>query len=611
MQSDTQLDDQLALAVEALLNSAEITTYSPILSAFQLAHFASGDVLMRQGDEADAMYLIISGRVQFELNDGRIVGQATRGETVGEFALLAPSTRSATVRAVRDTSVAIMTRDDFEHLSLTYPILLRAVTRIVVQRRQRDLGLLPPQLPVGAISLTLMPTQPKTDARPFAHQLLAALCHYGDATILDAAAFEAASGLSAQTTLEDEDNLAVVRWLNNLERQCQHLLFIPDASWTAWTRRCVSQSDRVLLLADREKSAEIAPLEQQLETNHPHMRRDLVMWHPANTEEPTETRRWLERRDVGTHFHVRDGDAVHFGRMARRLTNRAIGLVLAGGGARGYVHVGVFQALEEIGVPVDYIGGASFGALLGVNKAREYTFQQTIAASDKLANKRSIFDSTLPFAALNRSENVTNLCRAHFGDLQLEDLWVPFFAIAANLTQQRMEVIERGDAWIAIRKSIAIPGIFTPVIDNGDQIVDGGVMNNFPVDVLCERAESKRIIGIRCAPSGGKRYTYDMETSVSGWRVLLNQLNPFAKKLRTPRIADTVFRSVLVNSSRLAEQNEKLCDLFISLQPRGYGLLSFERYQEITAFGYENSLEPIREWAGKQEREISFAALST
>ncbi len=591
---------QLAHVITDLFGEVDAATLLDIQAKLTWKHYTSGDILMRQGDVANAMYLIVSGRVQFVLADGKVVGEAASGETVGEYALLSTGVRSATVRAMRDTSVAIMTQAMFEELIVAHPTLLRAITQIIVERRQRTLGVLPPKKQSALLSLTLIPTHPTTDGRPFASQLDNALKQYGDALVLDAATFEAQSGLSAQTTIDDPNNLAVVRWLDEQEALHHHLIFIPDGEWSAWTRRCISQSDRVLLLADRERSAEISPLEQQLQTTFPHNRRDLVMWHPADTTEPSETARWLEQRDVQTHYHVRDGDAGHFGRLARRLTNRAIGLALAGGGARGFVHLGVFQALEEANVPVDYIGGASFGALIGVNRAREFSTAEILDQSAQTAKKKLLFDTTLPLVALNNSRNVTKALKATFGDVQIEDLWIPYFAIAANLTTQRMEVIERGAVWLAVRKSISIPGVFAPVVEDGELIVDGGVMNNFPADVMIDRAESSRVIGVRCAPSGSKKYTYDMENSVSGWRVLFNQLNPFTKRLRMPRIADTVLRSVLVNSSRLAEQNEKLCDLYLNLRPKGFSLLRFEAYREISDFGYETSVAPVAEWAKQQ-----------
>ena len=591
---------QLRRVFTNLIGELDDATLQAIQAKVTWQHFHSGDVLIHQGDVADAMYLIVSGRVQFVMADGSIVGGAGIGETVGEFGLLATGVRSASVQALRDTSVIILSKTAFEALIDKYPRLLYGITQVIVKRRQRGLGLLPSKQHAHSISITLIPTHPTTDNRAFALQLSAAMQTYGDTLILDSATFEAQAGLSAQLTLDDPNNLAVVRWLDEQESHYKHLIFIPDAAWTEWTRRCVSQSDRVLMLADRRESAELGSLEQQVQTAFPHTRRDLVMWHPADTDQPSKTARWLEKRDVRTYYHVRDGDVTHFGRMVRRLTSRAIGLTLAGGGARGFVHLGVFKALEECGIPIDYVGGASFGALMAVNKARELSAAQILAASEDTSKGELLFDRTLPFVALNSSAKITRICKALFDDLQIEDLWIPYFAIVTNLTQHRMEVVEQGPVWSAIRKSVSIPGVFMPVIEDGDQFVDGGVVNNFPVDVLKERAESSRLIGVRCTPNVGKKYTYDVETSVSGWHVLARQLNPFTKRLRTPRIADTLMRSVVVNSSRLAEQNEALCDLYLDLGPRGFGFLDFDSFREISDFGFEHSLAPLQAWAAVQ-----------
>lgn len=583
-----------------LLGPVEPDMLEAIKSRLRWEHFASDSILVQQGDVANDMHIIISGRVQFVLDDGSVVGEASKGETIGEYGLVSTQTRSATVRALRDTSVAIISRAAFETLAATYPQLSRAILRIVVERQQRELGHLPPVTPSGSLTLALVPTQPNVDVQAFARQLCAALQPYGDPLVLDASLFESASGLSAETTIDSPYHLSVVEWLNQLQARHQHVILLPDGEWNAWTRRCISQSDRVLLVAKRSESAEIGPIERHVSDTFPHTRCDLAMWHAPDTVEPTETARWLDRRNVHTHYQLRDGDTRHFSRLARRLTRRAIGITLAGGGARGYVHLGAYKALEECGVPIDYVGGASFGAHLGVGQAREQTFAEMMEEIAVFNKKDQQFDTTLPLVALNKTTRMTNACKAYFGDRQVEDLWIPYLAIATNLTQQSMDVIERGPVWKAVRKSLAIPGVFTPFCEDGDVIVDGGVLNNFPADIVAARAESTRIIGIRCASDNKRKRDYDMEADVSGWRVLAGRLLPFVKPLRTPPISDTLMRSLLISSLRLAKENIALCDLYMNLYPRGVGMLESEKFPDIVTFGYEHSAEMVKAWAAQQ-----------
>src|SRR5690606_12446049 len=160
-----------------------------------------------------------------------------------------------------------------------------------------------------------------------------------------------------------------------------------------------------------------------------------------------------------------------------------------GGGARGYAHLGVLRALEARGVPVDVVGGTSMGALLGAGIALDRDSAELTERALTIAAKRSpLIDFTLPFAAAATGGKVTRLLQRECGDARIEDLWRPYFCMATNLTRAESQVIDRGFAWEAVRASIAIPGLFPPFLrDGSDVLVDGGVMNGLPADVMRER----------------------------------------------------------------------------------------------------------------------------
>jgi predicted acylesterase/phospholipase RssA len=185
-------------------------------------------------------------------------------------------------------------------------------------------------------------------------------------------------------------------------------------------------------------------------------------------------------------------------------------------------------------------------------------------------------------------------------DWYIEDLWIPFFALATNLSSAREVVYQRGLVRDALRRSVAIPGVFTPLVDDGDVIVDGGIMNNFPVDVMARLGESERILGISVVPPQDKKRDYDIGTGVSGWEILWNRINPLSKKKYLPRIAGVLLRATEVHSVKQAKINETIGDLILYPEPVHYGKFDFEAYREIAQFGYEKTIDPLRAWFQRQ-----------
>ncbi|MEM1055950.1 MAG: cyclic nucleotide-binding domain-containing protein [Bacteroidota bacterium] len=564
----------------------------------------SGEAICRQGDEGHSMYVIVSGRVLFEVERGdgsvHVVGEAGAGEAVGEFSLLTGAPRSASVVAARQTSYVEIDRELFTELVAAHPGVMFALTRQLAERQRRAhshglASLAPPTLTV-----TLVPTRPGLSIRPLAKALTDELGRIGTARLIDVRAAEEALGAGVATTCEDDPlHAVVVQWLNEQEAETDYLVFLADEEWTPWTRRCLSRADRALFVGRAAEPTPPSETERRLADSDSRVDRHLVLWHAPETEAPSGTARWLDPRPGYRHYHVREGDPAHLARLARHVADVAVGLVLGGGGARGYAHFGVFRAMEEVGLPIDYIGGASFGAMIGALRATDRPLSGLLDACEQFASNRVVFDRTLPVVALNASHHLTQLCHTLYSDRLVEDLWLPFFAMGVNLTRGEPVVIRRGPLWRAIRMSISVPGVFAPVVENGELMVDGGVLNNFPVNVMREESGSERIIGALIQPGGTRPREYDMETGVSGWRAMWRRLNPFVRSPRLPYLSRVITRTLFVGSAPLSESNVRLADLVLPLDIHA-SLLDFAPYRRIADEGYEQSIGPLREWAARQ-----------
>ena len=287
-----------------------------------------------------------------------------------------------------------------------------------------------------------------------------------------------------------------------------------------------------------------------------------------------------------------------------------VGVVLGGGGAKGAAHIGVLKYIEEMGIPVDYVAGTSMGSIIGGFYAMGYTpdeLSQLIANmnwSQYIGNKidrpmmseemrqrnstmvlqvpfshESVFDrdpnstfiSQLPSAYVNNSSLVNlfnDLCVGYQEEMDFNDLPIPFACVATDMITGKEVVLRSGSVPTAMRASMAIPGVFSPVTIGDKVLVDGGLVNNFPADVLREMG-ADIIIGIEVT---------------STKEVTVNDLKSLPQ----------VFARLLVTSTSAKRiENRKMCDLHIIPDISGFGMLSFtpEAIDTLVGRGYKRASE--------------------
>ena len=161
-----------------------------------------------------------------------------------------------------------------------------------------------------------------------------------------------------------------------------------------------------------------------------------------------------------------------------------IGLALGGGGARGIGHIGVLKAFEEIGIKFDYIAGTSAGSIVGAL----YSFGKPISEIEELAKsitRKHITGGMIPFLKPAKTENLEELINRAFGDITVfSEMKIPFCAVCTDLKTGKEVDFDYGNVAKVVSGSCAVPGIFTPVEYEGMHLVDGGLRNNVPVDVV-------------------------------------------------------------------------------------------------------------------------------
>jgi NTE family protein/lysophospholipid hydrolase len=376
-------------------------------------------------------------------------------------------------------------------------------------------------------------------------------------------------------------------------------VLVADAADTPWTRRCVRQADRLFVVGRAGEDATPGPLERTLRDRGLAARCDLVLVHAEGTARPSGTAAWLAARSVSAHHHVRLGDARDLRRLARRASGQAMGLVLGGGGARGFAHIGALRALDEAGVEIDMVGGTSIGAVIAGAFALGLGVQDLTALARAFASRKQILDRTLPVVALMEGRKVTSLYQRVFGDACIEDLWTPHFALSSGLTRAAVVLHTQGPLWRAARATTAVPAIFPPIIaDDREVLVDGNVMNNMPLDVMRDWCEGGTLIGVNPMPIDVKVGDYHCGPSVSGWEALRGRWKLFGSRTRAPGIFGAIMRATEINSANRMRQPafRALADLLIEPPVGDYPIMEYGNFAPIIEAGYASSRAALERW---------------
>ena len=167
----------------------------------------------------------------------------------------------------------------------------------------------------------------------------------------------------------------------------------------------------------------------------------------------------------------------------------SIGLALSGGGARGLAHIGVLRVFEREGIPVDYLAGTSMGGVIAAGYAAgmsSYDLEREALAATRKRHMLRLADPGLPNGGLIRGERVLAFFKKEFGEKTFAELNLPLVVVAVDLNSHQEVVVREGPVALALRATTSLPGLFKPLEINGMRLVDGGVLNNLPVDVVCQ-----------------------------------------------------------------------------------------------------------------------------
>lgn len=562
-----------------------------------------GEYLCKAGEQDRSLYLLLSGRLVAATTDrnGRqkIIGEISAGESVGEMALFTGESRSADVVAIRDSELVMLSESGFRELFSRYSHMAIGLTKVIIARLRE--AVTAGGAPRGMKNICLLPVSKSVSIDEVSTALRKAVSDYCSVYYLnpDTVDRDLRTPGIAQINEEDPARIRLATYFNELESRYDIVLYGADENAGQWSRWCLRQADRLLLVADSADKPSMSAFEATLPDNATLAApgKSLVMLHKTGKTVPMHTDRWLEGRDVDVCHHVKKGDEKSYGRLARIITGNAVGVVLSGGGAKGYAHAGVLKALEEAGIEVDMIGGTSIGSVISAGYASGLKPDEIIESNAGLFQKFDPFrEYTLPIISVLGGRKLDAMFKDAFGGTNIEDLWLNYFCVSSDLTNASERVHKRGPLWKAVRASMSLPGILVPVVEDGNLLVDGGVVNNLPGDVMKSMCRGT-VITVDVAPKRDLEFDKNETAFPSPWKVVWSRINPFMKKLRPPTILQILGRSTMLASVHNLLKVTAESRYHLEPPVQQFGMLETDKAVEIAEVGYRYAKDIVAGWS--------------
>jgi NTE family protein len=549
-------DAERILASLGMFAGRDQNAMRPVLDAVEWWFVPAGERLFSVGDPADGMYVIADGRVRFFADiEGTMIATAEAGKGVafGEGALLTGGGRSRAAVVVRDSLLGRLLPTKFEELLETTPAMGARIAHQLATR------------------LSLESTSPRTDLTTYEHTVLVPDGVSPAATHWLAAALGSAAGAAVTEHCSPcaPAPSIVVGGDGEICRHAGRLVIVAPASDLPGRR-----------LALQPAMAHLDPLARPVT--------DLVLLRTPGNRRPPQTEAWVDRHHPAHHFFVTEGSARDAARLARHLSGRAVGLVLGGGGARGMAHIGALRALDELGIPVDAVGGSSMGAVIGAQLGLGWSWREMAERNRHgWSGVRRAREISLPTVSISSGKSLRRLLDGWFDRTLIEDLLLPYFCTSVNLSRFRLQIHHTGRVAHWVRASCSAPGLWPPVVDDdGELHIDGGQLNNVPTDVM-RRHHSGTILAIDVAAEQSPMTVPRGAVPRVGIRHLLS------RRARYPSLVDTLGRCALLGSLQQRAEAAAHADVYLTPDCSIAGFSSFKRIEETMAIGYRSTVEAL------------------
>ncbi len=504
---------------------------------------SAGELLFSQGDAAEDAFVVRSGRLEVVVA-GEPVRSLGAGAVVGELALITGSVRSATVRARRDTSLLQVSRRLFDESVRRDVDAMTALTSVLAEQLQSP--------------------RPAPATRALAPRVVAVVA-VGDGAPVAGVAAALVVHLRRSLTVA-EPGVVDAEGLERAERDCDRVVLVADGSDPVWWDRAVRQADQLVLVARSDLAVPtLAPVAST--------GADLVLVGPPAAA--GVVRGWAALLDTWQVVQASGPLPAELRPLAARIAGRSVGLVLAGGGARAFAHIGVLQELAAAGVAVDRVAGSSQGSIIAALHATGFdpsTIQEL--CYEEFVRRRPFSDYTLPLTSLAKGKRTERALRGQLGDISIEELPRIFRCASTDLQARAVHAHRSGPLVDAVMASIALPVLFPPRQQSGTLLADGGVLDNLPVSLLNERAEGP-LVAVNIGMGGDRAPRTSSSTDGGGSE----------RRARVPGLGETLLRTMFIGSGGAVAAAHAAGAVVVTPAAMGVGLLEFHQLDRMVESG--------------------------
>lgn len=598
------MDDDLInlLKYSKIFSSLDDATRQQLATHFERVELTHDQVLFYQGDPSENIYLLYSGKLSAILTnaqgEAKVVGHIDPGETVGESGALINELRALTIKAVRASVLYKLPSSEFIECCHAHPEVMFATIHPIITRSRSLVQMLSAEKSSKHIAIVAA-----TPGLPL-EKFYATLQSY-ISSLPNLIAF---SEYDPELSKPDMDAAALKDKLHELERSkhtTHKAVYLLHSYDSQLAKLCFKKSDVIYIVAHSHLPATLDPsLQEKLSQRAAHFKAlpNLILVHAEGILTPRNTAQWLALAQFEMHHHVRINFNKDYQHLIRFIRGRAVGVVLSGGGTRGWAHLGAIKAIRESKIPIDMIGGTSVGAIVAacyaVNESYEDTYERFHQIIEKSRGSVSWRSITWPAISLFDAKVFTQSQIDVFQDILIEDLWLPYFCVSCNLASNTEEIHRRGILWEKTRASSAIPGIIPPMLLNGELHLDGGLLNNLPVDVMREYlGQRSRIIAVELNSYSPDQHKYNFPPILTFYQALLAKLGLSKDKYKFPRFVDTFMHSLFVGSLLKSRQNGMAANTIINLSLNKFRLLHStpKQAEKLIQMGYESTIEQLHQ----------------
>ncbi len=540
-----------------------------------------GRVLFHTGEDADRLYFLVAGRLGVvqkpEGQEPHFIGVIRPGEPAGEMAMIAGTPHTATVMALRDSELMALPRAAFMSAIQKDASVMAELAHLMILRARHAGG--------GGVS------------EPAVFGFTALSPHVRARELVDALALEIAGLGYSVTSAGAEVQSAPTEWFSNLEESHDIVLYAAEDDEPAWKAIVGRQVDRLFGLG---RGQDKPPRSVELYASPPLIEQqliDLILMQAPDCPLPKGSAAWLDAAPANRLIHLKEDSKRDLARLARMLVGQSVGLVLSGGGARAYAHIGVIRALHDANVPIDLIGGASMGAIIAGGVAMGWSDEELDWRIRKaFVDSNPLDDVAIPMVAMTKGGKVRERLHEHFGDVEIPDLWLPYICVSSDLTAGSYYLHRRGKLCEALQASVALPGILPPVTKDGHVLVDGAVIKNFPTDIM-RSMHLGAVLGVDVAEARGLT-AEDVKppASIGRW---------FASGdwRRGPPIVSILMRTATVSTSQEQATARNYVDVFMAPELGPVEIRDWKAYDQAVEAGYRSAVEALAK-LGKPVTEL-------